>query len=260
MKLVICGDSHVVKLKAALNEKPESFSGQFPGEVKIGKLFSCPRILSPFFTEEGEHIWFTRKEIGASFRALAGAQDFDTETIYLLSMFFTNTILIRSSHWSTHLPSRVARPGRRAVSDAVMEAIVLEHFAHGIAFAEALSRRGVKVMALESPPPRKDDPALHRYLRPDDALEIDRLARLAMGRALKKLGIPVVAISDSAADPEDGFLAARYHATTHGDFHHANSALGAMLLSDALKAAANFARTFTIASGCSSRPLLQGID
>lgn len=238
MKLVICGDSHVVKIENALHDHRNEIATSFPGEIRVGKLFSFPKTLNSFFEEREDDILFTKGDAKRSFGKLTGTGSFSRNSIYLLSLFFTTTILIRSSRWGTHLPTRVCRPGFHPVSDAVMEAIVLDHFGQGIAFATALLQRGIPIMALESPPPRGDDPALRRYVKPAEALEIDRVARLVMKAKLRAMNVPVVEMPAFAADPTSGFLAPRYHAERPGDYHHANSALGLVMLREALQTAA----------------------
>jgi hypothetical protein len=236
MKLIFCGDSHIVKIEAALNQRAPGIAADFPGEIKAGKLFAFPKALNSFFVEGDNAVSFSKPALQKSFRDLTGQPNFDPSCVYVLSLFFTNTILLRSSHWATHLPVRVCRDGFQPVSDAVMEAIVLEHFSHPLAFAAALLKHGIRIMALESPPPRRDDPTLSRHVGPADVLEIDCIARKVMKARLCAMGVPILDMPAAASDPADGFLAQAYYAERPGDYHHANAALGAMLLEATLDA------------------------
>lgn len=228
MNLIICGDSHVVALGDALAQT-RFFARSH--KVKVGKLFSFPRALSaPLHSEVGGRITFNHRKINREFIKINEQEHFDRANTYVLSCLFTTTILIRSSHWATHLPARSMRSGRQPVSDGVMAAIVLDHFRNGLALAQDLHAAGCTVMALESPPPRADDPSLGRYVTPLEALTIDTLAREIMLGKLADLGIDVVRCPEIARDPETGFLARDFYAERPSDYHHANAKIGGLFL------------------------------
>jgi hypothetical protein len=232
VKLVFCGDSHIVKIEAALRRRADGI----PEGISAGKLFAFPKVLNSFFVESDHAVSFGKSGLQKAFRDLTGQSAFDPGSIYVLSLFFTTTVLLRSSHWATHLPVRVCRAGVQPVTDAVMEAIVLEHFSHPLAFAAALLKHGIRFMALDAPPPRRDDPSLLRYIGPADVLEIDRIARKVMRARLEAMGVPILDMPAAATDPAHGFLSPAFFAERPGDYHHANPALGAMLVEAALSA------------------------
>lgn len=240
MKLVILGDSHVVALGRAYAAKPADFVSPLPGGLAIGKLFSFPIALDTFFDNaHSERVAFCNQQINRKLEQLTGRPYFAVgdENVYVFSMAFTTTLFVRMSVWQKYRPWHVRRGKHRLLSDAVIQELALGHFSNILAFFRALTSLGLRLAALEAPPPRRDDPVISRHLAADALLEIDRLGRAAVRSSLNAMNIPIVNAPSAAYDDSPvhhGFMRSEFQLAGN-DFHHANTTYGSLVVPSILE-------------------------
>lgn len=239
MKLYLFGDSHVVALGKALQARPDPTT-ILDGAVgmTVGKLWSFPTVLKPFFESAGDHVaLISRKatdELAATYGAPALATS-DEDTIFALSLPYTTSIMLWTDTWRTARPWRLADRRRHALSDAVMSAMVLDHYQHVFGFLADMRERTPRIFVVEAPPVRSDDRAiLTSRLEEDSLIAVDAEVREIVDRKLRELGVDVVPAPESAyvGERRRSPLKPALHNIAPNDHHHANAEFGEAHLRD----------------------------
>ncbi|WP_426957651.1 hypothetical protein [Muricoccus radiodurans] len=243
MRLALIGDSHVVALGNALTRDRDALlAGSGVSDAVFGKVFSFPQLLKPFFAvERGGVRLVERGPAGSLERVLGpGLLGPARPEIFGISMAYTTSLLLWSLQWQTHRPWRACPEGFQPVSDGVVRAMAEEHFRHILGFIAALRDQGLRLFAVEAPPPREDHPYVGRTISAEAMLAVDRLARGRVREALDGMGVETVGVPDPAYGgvPGRSFLAAPFRSLAEGDYHHANEAYGALMLPAVLARAA----------------------
>lgn len=232
MTIHVVGDSHVAAYRSGWLEM-EDGEDRRPG-LTFSWIHICGAMLSPFHGTDGGTVVLKSEEAAKKLCDGTGHAVFRRDVgVYALSMAFTTTVLIRHPQWRIYSP---AGDGKRPLSQGVMAAIVRDHYRHILAFFADLAANGIPAVAVESPPPRADDPAVASGKVPyDRLLAVDRCARTLVKADLAALGIPVAEVPDEAKDR--GFLKPSLCSTTERDYHHANADFGRLMIPRILAAA-----------------------
>lgn len=234
--MLILGDSHVVALGLALERNPGSQDLPTLGRVSVRKLFSFPTTLQAFHRRCDNDVVLTDTDAALELAAVIGAQSIsgDDRRIFVFSIPYTTTILLRSPVWRRFSPWAVCERPRQPLSMAVVEQIVLHHFRYSMQFLIDLSEAGVRCFALHAPPPRRDDPKFGRSIEARVGAILHATAVQVVQRALQARGVESIgAMAGLAASirSNDGFLPPEFHAADANDFHHANARFGQEMLS-----------------------------
>ena len=248
-KLIIVGDSHTLAYAEAFNETPDAYVSPLAGGLGIAKLFPCNTALKPFFerTPEGG----LRLLRADAQEILAGLLERDQiiphdPNVYLFSLGNT-TIFLRAAFWKQYRPWRTLAEGARPLSDALIEQLSLDFFKYVIALFAELKAMGVVAAAVEAPPVRFDEPAVAE-MGVETVLEITRLSRAALVKALEAMDVPVIrppheSCEDGSFIGDQGLLKKELWTRDRSrDHHHANWKYGEMNLPRLLQIGAGLAR------------------
>lgn len=235
-QVLILGDSHVVALGHALERNPGSQDLPALGRASVRKLFSFPTTLRAFHRRRDNDVMLTDAGAARELAEVIGAQSIsgDDGRIFVFSIPYTTTILLRNPVWRRFSPWAVCERPRQPLSVAVIEQIVLYHFRYSIQFLTDLSEAGVRCFALHAPPPRRDDPKFGRSIEARVGAVLHATAVQVVQRALQARGVESIDLMSGLAASilsNDGFLPPEFHAADANDFHHANARFGQEMLS-----------------------------
>lgn len=248
-KLIIVGDSHTLAYAEAFNAAPDAYASPLGGGLGIAKLFPCNTALRPFFerTPEGG-LRLLRADAQETLAQLLGRNQIipNDPNVYLFSLANT-TIFLRAPFWKHYRPWRTPTAGLRPLSDAVVEQLALDFFKYVIALFTELREMGVAAAVVEAPPVRQDEPAIAE-MGVETVLEITRLSRGALIKALADLDVTVVrppedSCEDGSFIGDQGLLKPElWKRERSRDHHHANWKYGEMNLPRLLQTGAGLAR------------------
>ena len=160
---------------------------------------------------------------------------------------FHNTRVYNLSFWLTAAPSKIAKPGFRPISDAVLVEIFEKEQSFRKVFLGQLLETGVKFFIVSAPSPRRDGAAVLRGIQLATIELLDRMARDHFRKWIGKHNIPIVEPPEETID-EEGFLrdefAQKFTATGELDPHHANSSYGEIMVRKILDSAEGFERAW----------------
>lgn len=230
--LIIFGDSHVRSLKSGFSLLPDP---PIPVEaVKFAAIAPFPRFLSPFFAKTRKGIGFTKGGLRQMYREGTGEEGIleGTTNTYVFSAPLNPLGLLFDRDWNSYSPPGIIDE-KQAISTAVMEEIVLQHFKPLTDFLEALVGLNVNCVVASSPPTRFDNTLIARKASGEARRKIDAMCRSTMSKAIAALGLTVIPSPEGTGD-ENSNLLPQYHHETGTDFHHANSAYGALMMKSIL--------------------------
>lgn len=225
MKIVITGDSHLGALYLGSRTEPDAFNSISFAPLGRGSLSA-----TDFFdvSDDGKLVTTVPDEwLNKSFSRA------DDRTLLVVSLPLNTSRILRDRSWRTHVPwSLVAEQHEIALSDGVISAMVDQDSAHSIAFMRALSKAGIKAVALEAPRYFSHAPHLVRK-RPDVCQYVDKFYRTKVTAALNEAGIDVITQPEATIEPQ-GMTSLDYAHENPLDTHHANAAYGALALKTVL--------------------------
>lgn len=230
MSVTIAGDSHILCLRAA---RPQAETSALE-PLHIGFIGNGVRMAEPFFHFDGERFTFPNPDTRAFALRFFGAETLDPRRSlwWGLSAGLHTASVFSNPTWDTYAPAHLAaETGRKPLTTAAIEAMMLPRLTHAVAFAQAFQSAGRRVFAISAPPPHRrhrslTDPASVRV-----RMAVDRFYREIAARECGKIGCPVVQPAAEAWD-DDGFLRDDLRPAREVDQHHGGAALGAMMLSE----------------------------
>lgn len=232
MKLLICGDSHVMALEGAFDRRAGA-QRDTDDEVRVRTLFSFPRVLGPFFSVNRDGLALNHSKARGEVVALTGRATFQAhdDEVYALFLPYTTAAFIRHPVWlNTHAPWRSQVRHRQLVSDQAIQNAIVDHLQFVWPFLSALQELGIRFFVVEAPPQRGDYPRLQNQY--PVTLELDRLARGFIAEKLDDMGIASLdcppALYEGA--PRQSVMRPEFHASRPGDFVHANDDAGDVYL------------------------------
>ncbi len=230
MNLILFGDSHIVSIGngfADLIKANPSIGSAV--SVRACKLLSFPESLSDFFVEQDGAVRLHSVSGLQSFMKILGSDTIkpNADVTFGLCLPYTTNVLLRRSLWRNCQPYP-CDSSKQVISLRVFEEIVLAHFAKTLAFVELCCRVGIQIFIIESPPIRDDDLSVSNGLPVDDALRIDRMARLVVTNKLNSMKIPIVNLFEAAfaGEPNNSVLNPDFNGAAPNDTMHANRIFG----------------------------------
>lgn len=226
MKAIVTGDSHCTAIRRGIAELAQA--GELPDApaIEVRPLGSARRMASPFFRETAAGIAIVDTPDAKRGRKIVTldaipAPDGAPDTRYCLCAPFHTARLWRDAHWRLHAPARLA-VDEAPVSDSLIRRAAWSDQQHTFAFIDALLRRGVRLLVIESPRPFR----AHRVLlkiRPEVAIHVDGIYRAMVREELERRAVPIMDLPPECYDA-DGFMLPEY--ASEADQHHANAAYG----------------------------------
>jgi len=232
---MILGDSHVVALSSALTRNAALQSLPALRGASVRKLFSFPATLQPFHRRCDDEVVLTDVDMSRELAALTGVPFISSNDrrVFVFSIPYTTTILLRSPVWRRFSPWAVCERPRQPLSSTVIEKIVLHHFRHSMQFLADIAELGVCCFALHAPPPRREDPRFGKSIEARVGAVLHDAAVQVVQRALQARGVESIGPMEGLAAKirsNDGFLPPEFHAADGQDFHHANALFGQEML------------------------------
>jgi hypothetical protein len=236
--MIIVGNSHVAALKQGADE-----IGGLDQVLKIAPFGDGAREYEPFSSVINGQVVFTVEYSASILRKLTGMNAFDPTCTWGICMGTHNTRVYDLPFWLKAAPSRIAKPGVRPVSDAVLNEIIEKEQRFRKVFLRQLMETGVKFFIVSAPSPRRDGSAVRRGISLATIKLVDRMARDHFRDWIAKHNVPIVEPPEETID-EEGFLrdefAQKLDAKGGLDPHHANSAYGKLMVQKILDRAEGF--------------------
>ena len=164
--MIIVGNSHVAALKQGADE-----IGGLDEVLKIAPFGDGGREYEPFSNVVDGEVKFTVEYSANILHKLTGKNSFDPTCTWGICMGTHNTRVYNLSFWLTAAPSKIAKPGFRPISDAVLVEIFEKEQSFRKVFLGQLLETGVKFFIVSAPSPRRDGAAALRGIHqtPDGA-------------------------------------------------------------------------------------------
>ena len=228
MTVFVAGNSHTAALA-----KGAKLQGSAPAGMRFFGFGSGATEITAFAERAGDQVVMRDPDYAQKLRRATGSDTINTDHTWAIVMGTHNSRILRGPFWTGAAPSKLAAPGIRPVSDAVLDQIARDDQYHIQRFLQNLTTIGTRILVVSCPPLRRDSPMVRRGIPTGPLLEVDRRARASLRDWLAARDIPFVAPPEGVTD-EDGFLLPDF-AQTHTargtpDPHHANAKYGALMV------------------------------
>ena len=223
MTVWISGNSHTGALKEGLTKLKHQHL-----DIQIFPFGSGVHERTEFSSLDNDKVTFTNEEYAENLQRFTNKSFFDKTDYWGLCLGTHNARIYRDSFWNNAMPSAIAQPGIRPVSDMLLEAMIESDQRYIRSFMSRLKKVEVPFFVVTCPPPRQDHKCFERGIAHETVAYIDNSARTYLKKWLNTQNVDFVDIPKELVTAE-GFLKPEFNSPREKRFH-ANIQYGIILM------------------------------
>ncbi|HIP23507.1 MAG TPA: hypothetical protein EYG79_07950 [Rhodobacteraceae bacterium] len=234
MKVIICGNSHIVAIRKAYN----ALESDHP-TLKIFPLGGANSDDTNFSSLRENGVAFDLSLYSGLLEKFTGDNLIDDSGIWGFSIGSHFSRIYSTALLRHYQPSSVAEAGARPMSRGVIEAIIRGNQQYVFQFFSNLQQKNIRFFVILAPPPPANYNVFEKKgIKREAIARFDRVARSSFKSKLAEMGVEFLDVPEKTCD-EDGLLLPAYKLDKWHDGkpdpHHANQEYGALVVDQIFK-------------------------